>query len=511
MTGSEKRDGSAPPPTGGDARSPSPGDKSTVTEEPVPDQDVTADTSFTDNHQLYQPMCTDGAADDPAEDTNSNATGSNGHAKSDSVYPTPSSMAAYTSSASTRRSSKVESMTEGDTRPSFDDQVAKLNLSIAQPLVDKQKGYVVSMNWLSTVFSRSSVHADKVDKSAAEGKIGPVNSVDIVLDTEPSAVFKDEADEPFVPLRPNLRKGADFEIVPQEGWDLMMKWYGLADESPAIVRYAHNTTSNEGDESVQYEINPPIFTVVKLANPSALTTPQSLKEKIALPVKFMATRATNVQQWLTQAKQLANIDMSVKVRIWTIRNSMETTSTALTPASSRTPSPAPSLPSNAKLASNLVLDLNMFLSVPEGQRQLLTDIKDQTTNPNYNGSMTLGLIGLGENEEILVLEEYIAARGGGDWISEAPKQTLERLGVPAGTAVTAPAPKPKKIAPTNVKSAPAQRPTRGRAKISKPRGCIGLKNLSNTCYMNSALQCMRNVEELSHYFLCSYFPDLPSA
>lgn len=507
MSGSEQRDVSLPPAEAA-VRSPSPGVKRAASEV---DGDVDMDAGSTGNGTQSRPEKKNDDAMEADKDNNDNdddddsSNVNDGNSGSDNVYPTPSSMSTYTTATASRTASSKSQNPSDSSPPSYDDQVAKVTLEMAQPLKENQKGYVVSMSWLKRVLARSSTHADMADKTAVEGDVGPVDNSDLVLVTDPAnAGFVDEANEPFVPLRPGLQMGEDFEIVPQAGWDLILQWYGLAEQSPAIVRYAHDTSVGGDSQNVQYEINPPIFTILKLTNPSAGTTPQSLKEKNMKPVRILSSRHTSFQKWLRDAKSLAKIDMSTKVRVWRILGGLGSAnaSAAMTPAASRSASPAPAASMVANGGNNLVLDLNTFLSLSEGaQRELLEGAKDQTANPNYNGRMTLDVAGLG-GSDVVVLEERIPGAGNGEWASEASKQTLNRLGVPTGNLKNGVASKLKTKSPTSSgRSSPVPEPPRGRRKDGKPRGNTGLSNLGNTCYMNSALQCVRSVEELSYYFL----------
>lgn len=495
MPGLEKRDGSASPPSAPGTRSSSPGTKRSADEITGSGPDAEVESGSAGDNLPSDPVSTDSAH-------TTDKTGA--HTGSDPIYSTPPSMATDTAPSATNDGSKADAVTDSDAVPSIDDQVAKVNCAAAQPLEENQKGYVVSMSWMKKVFARSTNYTDKADESATKGDIGPLDNSDIVLDIDESAVVQDEAGEEFVPLRPDARMGVDFEIVPQEGWDMIMKWYGLADESPVIARYAHKTTSTGDVENIQYELNPPIFTIFKISNPAEGTTPQTLKDKRTPPPRIMATRASNFQQWLRRVKEVTNVDMQHKVRIWTIQTSGIESTSAAGPATSRNVSPKHAPPNAVNLGHCLIVDLNTFLSLPEGQRVLMESLKDQTNNPNYNGKMALDLAGLGEDEKIVVLEESLGGKGA-QWVSDASKKDLERHGLTAGSAKVAPLPKSKaKIPVSSNRSLQPKQPARGRRGSWRPLGCTGIRNLGNTCYMAAALQCMQHVEELSHYFLSKY-------
>jgi len=409
--------------------------------------------------------------------------------------------------------------------PPIDDQIKQVMDLLQQPMQEGQTGYVVATKWLHRVMARGSgaTSLDKYGKEAKEGAVGPVDNLGINLVIDPSTSgFHDEKGEDFIPLKPGLQYSDDYEIFPQAAWDLMLKWYGLARGSPVIKRYCHNTSLSEIQENLQYETTVPTFIILKLPDPAEGITPKFLRERDAAPVKILSSKHERYQKFLKCAKERAGIELKIKVRVWRILGGLGGSSQGsgiLTPAQSRSSSPAPGAVAFVDPGDKLVLDANTFASLQLGSQREEVEAKDETANEKYNGRSTLDILGL-RQDEVIVLEEQIGGPAGGEWASDtAASKVRSQLGVPVSiTKSGATTVQGLKSGPntTSRSASPTSggMMTRGRqAKNGHAHGTVGLSNLGNTCYMNSALQCVRSVEELTDYFLrkSAYHPQLTDA
>jgi ubiquitin carboxyl-terminal hydrolase 4/11/15 len=303
----------------------------------------------------------------------------------------------------------------------------------------------------------------------------------------------DQHGEDFVPLSKAATLGQDFEILPRKAWELVQSWYGLEKSSPIIRRYAHNTVPGGVSEDISYELHPPIFTIRKVRKSPSST------DSSKPAVKIVGSRYESFVAFIEAAKKAAGIDLSNKVRIWRILTPAPTDqpqpsqpSGILTPdASPRNGSPVAPAPTQRP---TLVMGVESFNGLAFGSERELVTGKDEKENETSNEDLTLADAGLTQ-DQIIVLEEHDEK---GEYIADTTKAASKNK----TSALVG------KSNSNSGRSTPTGGPvTRGRKQNGKVRGHVGLTNLGNTCYMNSALQCLRSVEELSMYFLNNKWKD----
>lgn len=364
------------------------------------------------------------------------------------------------------------------------------------PLQPGEKAYVISKKWLSRVQARGS-GAKVSNKEDLEGDIGPIDNSDILQE-----ILQDGDGEHFVRLKPDLPR-QNFEYFPEEAWDYVMKLYGLKAGQMPIIRKAVNTNPDRaGEPNVEYELHPPVFVVHRLwAANSPIPLPQHMKAQRPPAPVFVVSRGDLYMEFLKKLKRATDIDLSRNVRVWKIPRtigSVESIAASIaneaSPPPSRENTPGPESQSRPQDSwRQLLVDVESFLVLEKGIQRSLVEFGDQSNHPNYNDHRTVQMADLGV-DQALVLDEWAET----DFLSRYVSKpcipvTITRSVITHGKSTS-----------NSGRSSPAPSGpiTRGRAqKTGRTIGTVGLSNLGNTCYMNSALQCVRSVEELTKYFL----------
>ncbi|CAG9937843.1 unnamed protein product, partial [Clonostachys rosea f. rosea IK726] len=394
-----------------------------------------------------------------------------------------------------RRKSVTKSTASGP--PSISEQIKTietlLNASKETPLKEGDKAYLVSRTWVDKALALRGDSSRQKGDGNGDGDsdpLGPVNNSDIIEE-----VIKDSSGKDYVRLKPGSSLES-FELFPEDAWGLISEWYGIQDGQQPIVRFAIDAAPDPmSDANVMYEFHPPIFRIHRLwSEVSPLPIEQTLKARNPPPLTLVRSCNSPAHAFLKDVKTLAGIPLERKVRLFSVPQTLP----ACEPAqrnSAPTPPDSPGRKDTANPQNTwpyLLLDSPSFAQVRD--QRIKVDLADTTTNGNYNGSSTLQHWNL-VTDQTLVLDEAIENA----WVSTYTGRKGAKSGPARGNA--------SGLSSKNNsgRNSPApQGAGRGRALRTKPGrslGAVGFHNLGNTCYMNSALQCVRSVEELTKYFL----------
>ncbi|KAJ3477244.1 hypothetical protein NLG97_g8890 [Lecanicillium saksenae] len=363
------------------------------------------------------------------------------------------------------------------------------------PVAVGDKAYLVSRVWVDRA---RSLHRPNKDKSeAGDVQLGPVDNSDII-----DSVVKDPSGATFTRLKP----GADqevFALFPEDAWKLVMEWYGLKEDQEPILRVAFDSADG-GSENIIYELHPPVFRVHRVwSELSPLPIEQALKANNPPAIVAPRSRGANLQQFIKDIKTWAGIPLDRKVILHQVRQPAPTAIPAIQePGSALTPPDSPGRETQNTDGSwpNLLVDLPTFAKSRD-HREQLSHIQDKT-GEKYSSSVTLGIKNL-STDTTLVLDEMIDNKLSVSTYkgqqTKPQKSLSNRSGLASKTNSARSSPGPEGIV------------TRGRAgkkkKLGRSVGVVGLHNLGNTCYMNSALQCVRSVEELTKFFITDAYLD----
>jgi ubiquitin carboxyl-terminal hydrolase 4/11/15 len=390
---------------------------------------------------------------------------------------TPSS-ANESSGAAAGSSSPTE--VDEEVLPSIDEQVELVKAQTAK--LEEKEGmlaYVISRNWLGRVVSRSKYASEMgaFDKSCVEGDIGRVNNNDIIVQDEHLHLV-DEKGLEFVPLRKGLSSSAEFELVPESSWDQIVKWYGLEARQKPVIRYQHQTNPGGDIPEFIFEMYPPVFTLRKYYK-------KDKPDSVLQAPKILASRFKKYMDFVKTIKEKLGIPLTTTITIYRVLEVQGTADPSQVESHSM-PTPEASREHTPNSGSD-----SRWIG-PEEYDDLFSksqidqlDVNDESMNSNYNGSVRLQTLGLTVDQTLIIVEG-------------PPKVKATKKIAPKNLAAA----KESISEASSGRASPLGMITRGRNRHStRPKGTVGLTNLGNTCYMNSALQCIRACKELSLFFL----------
>jgi ubiquitin carboxyl-terminal hydrolase 4/11/15 len=340
-------------------------------------------------------------------------------------------------------SKKMHNITVPD-RPGGPEQASLVKESSKAALESGQSWFLVDRKWYRLWSTACSEEPSGKDSDALE--VGPVETKDLL-----------EAGQ----LKQGLGEGVDFEWLSAEAWRLLTSWYGLQD--PPIERRVIQIPSSD---SLRLELYPPRL---------LLTTLGEIKTSFSASFSILATLGELKKASMEHISSLQTTTTELDLRFWRLPLDQGDEAT-FTPSLEAA---GVELISEEKEDSTTLAELQIDQPV----ERLAVEIRKNGSPWAYSA-----------NGKAAPSVKGIFRQDGGEYLSrmQAGKRSADEEG--AGSSAS---------------SSNAGRVTRSQTAVDrgseKQRGLTGLYNLGNTCFMNSALQCMSNTKELKDYFVSGVY------